>query len=221
MIPGPVFGAIAASSQTITPPSGYALELLFEGADGSTTFLDTSPNARTITAFGNAQISTARFAQGSSSGLFDGSGDYLGFTWAMPPLTGNLSISAYIYPVTSVDMEVFCLSDSTQFFFNLLFEFGADNSFRFNLRDDLSNSYFDLNSGINSLTLNTWHKVEGIVIGNSAFLYVNDVLKSSTTFSGTRQQGLTFARVGSLAPARSGVERYWNGNLDALIISIP
>jgi hypothetical protein len=47
----------------------------FEGADGSTTFTDTKGN--TITANGNAQVSTAQKISGNSSVLFDGSGDYL------------------------------------------------------------------------------------------------------------------------------------------------
>lgn len=49
--------------------------LHFEGADGSTTFTDEVGNA--WTAVGNAQIDTAQFKFGASSGLFDGSGDYI------------------------------------------------------------------------------------------------------------------------------------------------
>lgn len=44
------------------------LELLFNGSNGSTTFLDTSPNAFTVSRNGtNAQISTSRFYNGGSS----------------------------------------------------------------------------------------------------------------------------------------------------------
>lgn len=46
-----------------------------EGADGSTTFTDSSASAHTVTAVGNAQIDTAQFKFGSSSILFDGTGD--------------------------------------------------------------------------------------------------------------------------------------------------
>lgn len=45
------------------------------GSNGSTTFTDIKGHS--ISAVGNAQISTAQFKVGSSSGIFDGAGDYL------------------------------------------------------------------------------------------------------------------------------------------------
>lgn len=51
-----------------------------DGADGSTSFPDSSLSAHAITAHGNAQNDTAQFATltgNSASALFDGTGDYL------------------------------------------------------------------------------------------------------------------------------------------------
>lgn len=48
-----------------------------DGADGSTTFTDSSSYARTITPAGNAQIDTAESMFGGASALFDGTGDSL------------------------------------------------------------------------------------------------------------------------------------------------
>lgn len=48
-----------------------------DGVNGSTTFIDNSPATRTVTAYGNAQISTAQSKFGGASMLFDGSEDYL------------------------------------------------------------------------------------------------------------------------------------------------
>ena len=53
-----------------------------DGADGSTTFTDSSPNAYTVTANGNAQIDTAQSYYGGASALFDGTGDYLSLATA-------------------------------------------------------------------------------------------------------------------------------------------
>jgi hypothetical protein len=54
----------------------YTKSLLhFEGSNGSTTFIDESGKA--WTANGDAQISTAQIKFGISSGLFDGTGDYI------------------------------------------------------------------------------------------------------------------------------------------------
>lgn len=49
----------------------------FEGINGATSFVDESPNARTLTAGGNAQISTAQKKFGAASLLLDGTGDYV------------------------------------------------------------------------------------------------------------------------------------------------
>lgn len=54
-----------------------SLLLHCDGTNGSTTFTDNSPSPKTVTAFGNAQVSTARSVFGGSSALFDGTGDYL------------------------------------------------------------------------------------------------------------------------------------------------
>jgi len=54
------------------------LSLNFDGADGATTTVDSSPNGHTpINFFGNAQLDTAEKKSGSASLLLDGSGDYL------------------------------------------------------------------------------------------------------------------------------------------------
>lgn len=49
----------------------------FQGADASTTFVDESKYSHPCTAGGNAQIDTAQFKFGSSSALFDGTGDWI------------------------------------------------------------------------------------------------------------------------------------------------
>ena len=57
--------------------ANVSLLLHMDGANGSTTFTDSSSNNLTVTASGNAQISTAQSQFGGASGLFDGTGDYL------------------------------------------------------------------------------------------------------------------------------------------------
>ena len=57
--------------------SNVSLHLKMDGANGSTTFIDSSPNALVVTAVGNAQISTTQSRYNGSAGYFDGTGDYL------------------------------------------------------------------------------------------------------------------------------------------------
>lgn len=56
--------------------SNVSLLLRGDGTNGSTTIVDESFSPKTVTAYGNAQISTAQSKYGGSSIAFDGSGDY-------------------------------------------------------------------------------------------------------------------------------------------------
>jgi hypothetical protein len=53
------------------------LMLHMNGSNGSTTFTDSSLSPKTVSAFGNTQISTTQYKFGGASGYFDGTGDYL------------------------------------------------------------------------------------------------------------------------------------------------
>jgi hypothetical protein len=69
----------AAAPVGPTDPDFANVSLLLhgDGTNGSTTILDNSPSPKTVTAYGNAQISTAQSKFGGASIAFDGSGDYL------------------------------------------------------------------------------------------------------------------------------------------------
>jgi hypothetical protein len=60
--------------------ANVSLLLHMDGSNGSTTFTDSSSNALTVTASGDAQISTAQSKFGGAAGYFDGSGDYVTVT---------------------------------------------------------------------------------------------------------------------------------------------
>jgi len=65
-----------STSTTIDTDCGLLLHC--DGADGSTTFTDSSfATTKTVTAVNNSQIDTAQSKFGGASGLFDGTGDYL------------------------------------------------------------------------------------------------------------------------------------------------
>jgi Concanavalin A-like lectin/glucanases superfamily len=67
-----------AWTDTLTILAGDEYQALFhfDGTDASTTITDAS-GGHTFTAQGNAQLDTAQFKFGTSSALFDGTGDYL------------------------------------------------------------------------------------------------------------------------------------------------
>ena len=82
--------------------NNVSLLLHGDGANGSTTIVDSSPSPKTVTVFGDAQISTAQSKFGGASLLFDGDGDRLDiansedFTFG----TGDYTIEGWLYQST-------------------------------------------------------------------------------------------------------------------------
>jgi len=77
----------AAAGPTDPDFANVSLLLHGDGTNGSTTIIDSSPSPKTVTAVGDAQISTAQSKFGGASLAFDGSGDYL----TIPPSV-NMSL---------------------------------------------------------------------------------------------------------------------------------
>lgn len=79
--------------------SSTSLLLKADGANNSTTFVDSSPNNLTISRLGNAKISTAQSKYGGSSAYFDGSGDYLTVAAnnAFEFGTGDFTIESWVH----------------------------------------------------------------------------------------------------------------------------
>jgi len=67
----------AAAAPTDPDFANVSLLLHGDGTNGSTTIIDSSPTPKTVTAVGNAQISTTQSKFGGASMYLDGSGDYL------------------------------------------------------------------------------------------------------------------------------------------------
>lgn len=77
-----------------------SLLLHCNGSDGSTAFTDSSSNAHSITAAGDAQIDTDQYKWGGASGLFDGTGDWLTCPThsSLELQTGDFTIECWMRP---------------------------------------------------------------------------------------------------------------------------
>lgn len=96
LVCGPAYSAVSSPTCFGTD---CTLMLHMNGADGSTTFTDSSfTSTKTVTRQGDAQIDTAQYKFGGASGLFDGTGDYLttpdNADWSLG--SGDFTIDAWV-----------------------------------------------------------------------------------------------------------------------------
>lgn len=91
---------VSGSEEEVDPYwSSVKLLLRMAGADGSTTFTDSSPAAKTITRSGAAQVTTTDALFGGSSLLLDGSGDWLQTTTTLSDFafgTGDFTVECWL-----------------------------------------------------------------------------------------------------------------------------
>lgn len=194
-----------------------SLLLHMDGADGSTTFTDSSSDARTISAVGNAQLDTAIKKFGSASGLFDGSGDYLSTanSSALVNFSTALTIECFIYPTL--------INATTQVIFSTRTTAGANDGISVRLQGTNqirafgfnSNSVrFDFTSAVNAVTLNAWQHIALTRTSGGVWnLWVNGSSVGSATETGAVSQGDTVFRIGET------VGNAFYGNIDEVRVT--
>ena len=196
------------------------LLLRMDGANASTTFTDTSPNPKAITAVGNAQISTSQSKYGGSSGYFDGTGDYLtvanssdnafglgDFTiecWvnfsALPGSNLNMSIANTMTSISAATFTMWWIGINNNAGTNRLYLGRHGNGAVF--------AYVNWTP-----SLNTWYHIaatrsSGSVIG----LFINGVSQSVAT-SGSNWAN-DFSATGILAIGEVATALQFNGYID-------
>ncbi len=201
------------------------LFLEFEGTDESTTFTDTAGN-HTVTANGNVQIDTDQAKNGSSSGLFQGTADYL--TIPSSPdfnyrLGGNDIVIEFYVRFNVLP------SSSAQYIMNQGGNNASSYSQNFWTVEDFGKTFIlfttkELGSEQVSfgelLVVDTWYKIKVNIIGATMNMYLDDVLKDTTSvdrgnISDTTGDTLI---IGALSPGTQGEFAGW---LDDLKIYVP
>lgn len=98
---GALLGETATASGSVTWDADFGSVVLLlhgNGTNNSTTITDSSFSAKTVTAYGDAKISTTQSKFGGSSITFDGTGDYLSTThndFAFG--TGDFTVEMWFY----------------------------------------------------------------------------------------------------------------------------
>ncbi|MFA5352039.1 MAG: LamG-like jellyroll fold domain-containing protein, partial [Candidatus Gracilibacteria bacterium] len=193
-----------------------------DGANASTTFTDSETTAKTVTAVGNAQISTAQSKLGGSSAAFDGTGDYLTIpdsddfdfgsgaftldTWAYLDETMGNARGIFNYggntgdwSADGVTWQLITYTDS-----KLYFQFKTSSGFA-------------QIASTNAVNLsNAWHHLAVVSDGSTLTLYIDGISVGSGAMTEIyRNTTNRAARLGSVTGGASA----WKGYLDEFRIS--
>jgi len=200
--------------------NNVSLLLRGDGTNGSTTILDESFSPKTVTAYGNAQISTAQSKYGGSSLYFDGTGDYLGLPDSSDFATGtsNFTLECWYYPIAK-------LTNYPRIFQVGTAAWGTSDNWTFLDRHNSANTKFAwacvafggnamLMTSTTTVTNNTWYHLAVVRDGSTFRLFVNGVQEDTYTNAGAvTSSASTAAWVGSAAGAGDSTN---NGYIDDL-----
>jgi hypothetical protein len=199
--------------------SNVSLYLQMNGANGSTTFTDSSPNALAVTAVGNAQISTAQSKYNGTSAYFDGTGDYL-----------NIVSSSYFNLPADFTVECwFNTSNGTSSQQVIAGKWTGTGNVAWTVVINAGTSQILLgtaNSGsfvatltftaTSTITTNTWHHLAVVRSGSAVLVFLNGVQAGA---SQTSTSNLTASDSNALTIGQFQGINYFTGYIDELKIT--
>ena len=200
---GLVLALDAGNTKSYSGTGNVSLLLHGDGTNGSTSIVDDSIYNHTITAYGNAQISTTQSKFGGASMYFDGSGDYLA-----SPVSDTLSLGTSDFtiecwawrlanaPANSVLMQ---MSNSADIY-SALFGFAGAGNFLVYLSS--AGSSWDIASGqvLGSIDNETWVHYALTREGSTFRTFKNGVQQSTWTSSASIYQAGNQVRIGAGQP---------------------
>jgi hypothetical protein len=200
----------------------YTVLLLHcDGADGSTTFVDSSRSNHTVTVNGNAQIDTAQSKFGGASALFDGNNDFLtvpdhndfefgagDFTLEFWYRTQTLAGSRGVLGKDNTNGGVFGPFRIDRVNTELRF-WASSNGSSF----DVANSVL-----IGAVAINTWYHVAVTRAGTTFRTFLDGVLGGTVTSAASLVNNANPLRIGATGVVPSGTSDHM-GHLDEIRIS--
>jgi hypothetical protein len=197
-----------------------SLLLHMDGSNGSTTFTDSSKNALTVTANGNAQISTAQSKFGGASAAFDGAGDYLRLTSSMARLDNGDHTVELWFNASSLPTGGNAVVLWAQYYLTgipagrCLLSINTGGTIKAQLGSSSTTSTSTISSG-------TWNHVAYTRSGSTNYLLLNGT--SEGTFSSSQTILDTAVAIGALNTGSDASPDYsqdfFNGYIDDLRIT--
>ena len=202
--------------------ASVSLLLHCDGTNGSTTFTDSSATPKTVTANGNAQISTAQSMFGGASALFDGAGDYLSIAYssALSLISGDFAVEAWIYltTLTAGSQAIFDkdgVSGASYPQYTLLITSGGKLSAFLGNGNGVSPTGTTY-TGTTTVTLNAWHHVALVKTGSTCKGFLDGAQEWSAS-AATMYEGSKALLIGYSAGQPSTA--YFHGYIDELRIT--
>lgn len=199
--------------------SDVSLLLHMDGSNGSTTFTDSSTNSFSVTAFGNAQISTAQ-AQFGQSGLFDGNGDYVSIPTSSLlnfGTAGDFAVEMWIRPTSlpgNFGASFYCGAGPTN---GSLMIASIDGD----VRVGRSFVAWDLTTSTNVLATGQWQHIAVCRAAGTLRIFVGGVEQASqvNTQNYGSAGGSMVVGARQSVTGQSSVSHFYNGHIDDLRVT--
>ena len=188
--------------------SSVSLLLHSNGTDGSTSVLDSSSNANSITAVGTARISATQSKFGGSSIYFDGAGGYLTSPSSMAYALGTVwTIETWLYPIGYGGILLDVRNSNTSGYVYL------DGSGHITVPLGPYSPPSSTLVSSSTIPLNTWTHVAICADGNGTRIFLNGVLDNQQTNPSYASNWATTAQVLFIGCTFS-VDTFYNGYMD-------
>ena len=192
--------------------------LHFDGADASTTFTDSNAggSARTWTAAGDAQIDTAQSKFGGASGLFDGTGDSISTPDSADFALGNSDFTIDFWfnctAAAGSGRAIAAQADGsiTPSLTSFDLRRSALNIILFRLSDGTSLPFVQSTATYTDVSNPGWHHCAIVRSGNNLRMYIDGLLVSAVSFTGTVPDSASNLVIGNA----------WQGWIDEFRLSV-
>lgn len=211
----PSNAAFPNTNQTNSLYPNVALLLHMDGVNNATTFTDSSLNVKTVTAFGNAKISTTQSKFGGASAFFDGTDDYLSIPYSadLNISSGDFTIEAWLYATSlTVNSGLFFIGDPSSNDNRIQVDYKFDGSVAFFIQGEGGVNDPNCFTATGVIAVNNWYHIAAVQSGSNMLLFVNGVLLAFATR--TVSVNLTSENTYVGLARNGGIQRFCTGYID-------
>ena len=224
----PMPNGLLGNTQPLTMPgppknvdtSSNLVSLLLngDGTNGSRTIIDLSNLYNTVTAAGDARISTAQKKYGTGSILFDGNGDYLtspsGTAYHLP---GDFTIECWVYQISTAGTQGIIVKRRLD----------TSETGTWGIAINAGNFLFSklqvtvVNTNFGTSVANTWQHIAVCRQGSTIRMFLNGIQGASVTDSTnyTNTRNLIIGAWDRSGPGNVPTQGWFNGYIDDLRIT--